>query len=185
MEKTYKENIIVGDFETVFANDDANIVVGNNCIVHAKSGCRIVAGYNSKIYIKGNCDVIVGEYGYVIDTVGGSRFSSKKGTKFNVLGINTFDCVDSTICLQFKKRTANVLIPNRVCVLKKELPNTIEVDNSIQICNEEEEDKKDQKSDNSFNILEYKNGDWVQSNNIYPFDWGSIERNRKADKKRK
>lgn len=117
-----RKEIIVGDFQTVFADNDTDIIVGNNCIVHAKSNCNITAGYNSKIFIKGNCIVRTGQYGLAIDSVGGSKFFSEKGTKFNVIGINTFNCVDSTICLQYRKTTSAVIIPNRECILRKEIP---------------------------------------------------------------
>jgi len=31
-----RKEIIVGDFQTVFADNDTDIIVGNNCIIHAK-----------------------------------------------------------------------------------------------------------------------------------------------------
>jgi len=148
-----------------------------------KNNCNITAGYNAKIFIKGNCEVRCGQYSLVIDSVGGSKFFSEKGTKFNVVGINTFNCVDSTISLQYRKTTSAVVIPNRECILKKEIPNkcgTVEKDK-----NGDEDEEGAKKLDKSYNILEYKDGTWSPSNNIYPFDWSAIERNRKSDKKRK
>lgn len=64
-------------------------------------------------------------------------------------------------------------------LFKKEVCNCQECPNIVL------DEEVSQKLDKSYNILEYKDGVWTPSNNIYPIDFKAIDRNRKGDRKRK